>query len=139
MLHSTRVKGRLENLEEDPLMEHMSRQLGEALVANSILLSKMRKEKELANKEVLQTAELKCQVIGLILEVEKLRRTHQETKALLFGKFQEALGLYARNNDLRTEVERLRGELPDRDEEMARQKEEWSKRMNSSKRPRMSL
>jgi len=42
----------------------------------------------------------------------------------LFGKFQEALGLYARNNYLRTEVEKLKGELASRDEEMAKQKEE---------------
>ena len=101
-------------------MEHMSRQLGEGLVANCLLLSKMRKTKELANKEVLHTVELKRQVTGLTLEVEELRISHQETKALLFGKSQEALGLYARNNDLRTKVERLKGELADRDEKMAR-------------------
>jgi len=40
-------------------MKHMSRQLGEALVANCLLLSKMQKAKERANKEVLQTVELK--------------------------------------------------------------------------------
>jgi len=89
MLHSGIVKERLENLEEVPLMEHMSRQLGESLVAISLLLSKMRKAKELANQEVLQTAELKRRVTELSLEVEELRRTHQETKALLFGKSQE--------------------------------------------------
>jgi len=97
-------------------MEHMSRQLGESLVANNLLLSKMRRVKELANQEVLQTAELKRRVTGLTLEVEELRRTGWETKALLFGKSQEALGLYARNNDLRTKVERLKGELASRDE-----------------------
>ena len=124
MLFSTKVKGRLESLEEDLLMEHMSRQLGEALVANCLLLSKMRKAKEMANKEVLQTVELKRQVTGLTLEVEELRRTSQETKVLLFGKSQEALRLYVKNNDLYIKVEKLKGELVSRDEEVARQKEE---------------
>jgi len=34
------------------------------------------------------------------------------------------LGLYARNSDLRTEVDRLKGELASRDEELAKQKDE---------------
>jgi len=123
MLLSAKVKGRLGNLEEDPLMEHMLRQLGKALVANCLLLSKMRKVKELVKKKALQAVGLKRQVTGHTLEVEELRRTQQETKALLFGKSQEALGLYARNNNLRTEVERLEGELIGRDEDMAKLKE----------------
>ena len=53
---------------------------------------------------------------------------HQEIKALLFGKSQEALGLYARNNDLHTEVEKLNGEMDGRDEEVARQKEELAQK-----------
>jgi len=86
MFLSTKVKGILENLKEDPLMEHMTRKLWESLVTNCLLLSKLRKAKELANEEVLQAVGLKRQVSGLTLEVEELRRTHQETKALLFGK-----------------------------------------------------
>jgi len=58
-------------LEEDPLVEHMSRQQGEALVATGLLLSNMRKAKELANQEVLQTTELKRQITRLTLEVEE--------------------------------------------------------------------
>jgi len=57
-----------------------------------------------------------------------LRRVRQETKALLFGKSQEALGLYARNNDLRTEVEKLKEELAEIDEEVARLKEELAQK-----------
>jgi len=56
--------------------------------------------------------------------VEELRKVHQENKALLFGKSQEALGLYARNNDLRTKMEKLKEELAKRDEEVGRQKDE---------------
>ena len=83
MLLSAKVKWRLENWEEDPLMEHMSRQLGEALVVNYLLLSKMWKAKELANEKALQNVGLKRQVTRLTLEVEELRRTSQETNALL--------------------------------------------------------
>ena len=42
----------------------------------------------------------------------------------MFGKSQKVLGLYARNNDLRTEVEKLKEELAGRDEKVARQKDE---------------
>jgi len=62
------------------------------------------------------------------LEVEELWKVHQETKALLFRKSQEAMGLYARNNNPRTEVEKLKGELAGRDEEVARQKEELAQK-----------
>jgi len=54
MLRSTRVKEMLESLEDDSLMEHISRKLGETLVANNLLLAKMWRVKELANEEVLQ-------------------------------------------------------------------------------------
>jgi len=101
VLHSTRIKERLENLEEDPLLKHVSRQLGETLVRTSLLLSKMRRAKELASQEVLQATELKRRVTGLTLKVEELRKADRETKGLLFEKSQETLRLYARNGDLR--------------------------------------
>jgi len=104
-------------------MEHTTRQLGETLVANCLLLSKLWKAKELAKEKFLQVASLKRQVTKLTLEVEELRKVHQETKALLFGKSQEVLGIYVKNNDLRTEVENLKEELAKRNEEVARQKE----------------
>lgn len=85
MLLSSKVRGRLENLEESPLMEHPTRQLGETLVANFFLLSKLWKSKELAKDEALQAAGLKRQVTELTLEVEELQKVHQKTKALLFG------------------------------------------------------
>jgi len=59
-------------MEEGPLMEHATRQLGETLVANYLLLSKLWKAKELAKEEVVQATELKRQVSGLTLEVEEL-------------------------------------------------------------------
>jgi len=46
----------------------------------------MWKVKELANEDALQTVGLKRKITELTLEVEELRRTSQETKALLFGK-----------------------------------------------------
>jgi len=55
--------------------------------------------------------------------MEELRKTDRETKALLFEKSHEALRLYARNNDFRTEVDWLKRELASKDEEMAQQKE----------------
>jgi len=40
-LQSFRTQERLENLEDDPLLEHVSRHLGETLVGSSLVLSKM--------------------------------------------------------------------------------------------------
>jgi len=86
VFHSTRTKERLDNLEEDPLLEHVPRQLGETLVGTSLLLSKMQRAKEMASQEALQTTKLKCRMIGLTLEVEELHKTDRETKSLLFEK-----------------------------------------------------
>jgi len=124
VLHSTQTKERLENLEEDPLLEHVSRQLGETLVGINLLLSMMQRAKEMANQETLQTTELKRRVTGLTLEVEELRKIDRETKAILFEKSQETLRLYSRNDDLRTEVDGLKKELTSRDGEMAQLKED---------------
>jgi len=74
MLNSTRVKERLENLEEDSLTEHMSRQLGESLVAHNLLLSRVRRAKELLNQEVLQSTELKRRVTGLTQRWRSFKR-----------------------------------------------------------------
>jgi len=62
MMLCSKIKGRLESLEEGPLMEHATRKLGETLVANCFLLSKLWKAKELAKEEALQVVGLKRQV-----------------------------------------------------------------------------
>jgi len=66
-------------------------------------------------------------VTGLTLEVEELRKANRETKGLLFEKSQKTLRIYARNSDLRTEVECLKKELGGKDEEMAEVKETLAK------------
>jgi len=130
VLHSTQIKERLEKFEDDPLLEHVSRQLGETLVGTNLLLSKMRKAKELASQEVLQATKLKFRVTGLTLDVEELRKADRETKGLLFEKSQETLRLYSRNGDLRTEVDGLKKELANRDEEMVRKDELFQQTKN---------
>ena len=72
----------------------------------------------MTNQEVFQSTKLKRRVIELTLEVEELRKADRETKGLLFEKSQETLRLYARNDDLRIEVNGLKKELASRDEEM---------------------
>jgi len=66
-------------------------------------------------------------VRGLVLEVDELRQADQETKRLLFEKSQETLRIYARNNDLCTEMDSLKKELGSKDEEMAQAKEALAK------------
>ncbi|KAK7331529.1 hypothetical protein VNO80_31206 [Phaseolus coccineus] len=65
---------------------------------------------------------------GLTLEVAKLRKPDKETKDLLFAKSQEALRLYARNNDLRLSVKDLKKELGGKDKAMAQVAEELGQR-----------
>ena len=59
----------------------------------------------------------------MILEMAELRKSHQETKKLLFEKSQETLRIYARNTDLQAEVDDLTEKLGSRDEEVAHLKE----------------
>jgi len=105
-------------LEDDPLLEHVSRHLGETLVGSSLLLSKMQRLREAASKKVLQTKELKRHETGMILEMAELRKSDQETKKLLFEKSQENLRIYSRSTNLRAEVEGLTEKLGSRDEEV---------------------
>ena len=63
-------------MEDDPLLEHVSRHLAETLV---------------------RSKELKLRENGMILKIAELRKSDQETKKLLFEKSQETLRIYARN------------------------------------------
>jgi len=56
-LHSFQTQARLESLEEDPLLDHVSRHLGEILVGSNLLLSNMQKARE---EDILEITELKC-------------------------------------------------------------------------------
>jgi len=58
------------------------------------------------------------EVLKATEQVGELQMTCQETKVLLTKKSKEALGLSTRNAELHAEVERLRGELAQREEEL---------------------
>jgi len=118
-LQSFQTQERLGNLEDDALLDHVSRQLGETLVGSSLLQSKMQKLKEIASQDALQAKELKRCETGMILEMAEHRKTDQETKKLLFKKSQETLRIYARNTDLRAEVDDLTEKHDSKDVEVA--------------------
>jgi len=80
-------------MEEDPILEHASKCLGDILVASSLTLIKMQKLKETASQDVLQIKELKHCKTTLYLEELDLRKSELASKKLLFEKSQEALGL----------------------------------------------
>jgi len=127
VLQSTRTKERLEGLKKVPLLEHVSRQLGETLVGSNLLLSRMRRARELASQKILQSMELKRRLTGLALKVDELCKIDRETKNLLFEKSEETLRLYVRNGDLQAEVDGPKEKLGSRDEEMTQMKEELTK------------
>ena len=114
-------------MEDDPLLEHVSRHLGETLVGASLLLSKMQKLREAAGQDTLEAKELKRRETGMILEMAELRKSDQETKKLLFEKSQETLRIHARNTNLRAEVDGLKETLGNRDEEVVQLKEKSAK------------
>ena len=68
-------KEKLESLEEDQLVEQVVRQLGQALSANCLVISKLRGWKGSAKEESHKVAELSRQVDGLKQETTKL---HEE-------------------------------------------------------------
>jgi len=88
--------------------------LGETLVGSNLLLSKLQKLREAAGQDALQSKDLKRRETGMIFEMAELRKSDQETKKLLFEKSQETLRIYARNIDLRNEVDGLKETLDNR-------------------------
>jgi len=111
-------------MEEDPLLEHASKYLGETLVASNIILSKMQKQKEAASQDALHVKELTRREIGRILEMAEFCKSDLATKKLLFEKSQKTLGLYAKNTDLRVDVNDLTGKLGSWEAEVVQLKEE---------------
>jgi len=111
-------------MEEDPLLEHASKCLEDILVASNLTLSKMQKLKKVANQDALQIKELTCRETGKILEMAELRKSDLATKKLLFEKSQETLSLYAKNTDLRADVDDLMGKLGSKEAEVDQLKEE---------------
>ena len=75
--------------------------------------------KEAAGQDALQAKELKRRETSMILEMAELRKSDQEIKKLLFEKSQETLRIYAKNTDLRAEVDGLKEMLGNRDAEVA--------------------
>jgi len=84
-------------MEEDPLLQHASKCLGDILVTSSLTFSRMRKMREAASQKALQVRELKRRGTTLYLEVVDLRKFELATKKLLFKKSQESLGLTPRS------------------------------------------
>ncbi|KAK7382596.1 hypothetical protein VNO80_01518 [Phaseolus coccineus] len=85
-----RTVGKLNVLEEDRLIEQTSRKLGQALAANCLVLSRLRRWKDAAKEEADKAAEL-------AQRVKDLHSSHHETKVLLIVKSKEALDLFAKN------------------------------------------
>ena len=128
ILLSAKAKEKLESLEEDQPVEQAVRQLGQALAANCLAISKMRGWKGSAKEESHKVVELSQQVEGLKQEtarlLEELQRTQEEAMTLLTENSKEALELSNKNTELQAEVERLKGELTKKDEELIRKGEE---------------
>jgi len=89
------AKVEMDSLREDQLVGQTMRQLGQALDASNLAFSKLMRGKASAEEEVLIVTD---RVRELLTEISK-----------------EALGLSARNVELHAEVERLRGELAQRE------------------------
>ncbi|KAK7364594.1 hypothetical protein VNO80_13331 [Phaseolus coccineus] len=81
-----------------------ARQIGQALAANCLAISKLRRWKGSAKEGTLKSAELSQRVGGLEQEVarlhEELQRSQQEAKALVAEKSKEALALSDKNTEL---------------------------------------
>jgi len=74
-LQSFQNQERLENMEEDPLLEHASKCLGDILVASSLTLFRMQKARKAASQEALEVKDLKRLETALYLEAADLRQS----------------------------------------------------------------
>ena len=96
-LLSVQSKEKLESLEEDQLVEQAVRQLGHALVASCLAISKLRGWKCSTKEETHKVVKLSRQMDGLKHETtklnEKLQQTQEESRVLLTKKSKEALEL----------------------------------------------
>jgi len=126
-LLSTQAKEKLESLEEDQLVEQAVRQLGQALAANCLAISKLRGWQGSAKKESDKVVKLSRQVDGLQHESSKLHQEQEESRALLIEKSKEALNLSTKNAKLQAEVENLKEELAKRGEELIQMDEKLEK------------
>jgi len=78
----------MKNMEEDPLLEHTSKCLGDILVASSLTLSRiqMQKLRETTSQDVLQIKKFKRRETVFYLEASDLHKSELATKKILFEK-----------------------------------------------------
>jgi len=114
-------------LEEDQLVEQAVRQLGQALAANCLAISKLTGCKGSAKEETHKVVELSQQVGRLQQETEELQRSQQEAKALLTEKSNEVLQMSNKNAELQAEVERLKEELAKRGKKLVQKDDKLEK------------
>jgi len=79
-------------MEEDPLLEHASKCLGDILIASNVTLSRMQKLRGAVSQDTLQVKELKRRETALYLYAADLHKFDLATKKILFEKSEEALG-----------------------------------------------
>ncbi|KAK7382550.1 hypothetical protein VNO80_01436 [Phaseolus coccineus] len=105
--------------------------MGQALAANCLAISKLRRWKVSAKEEALKAARLSQRVGGLEQEVtglqKELQRSQEEAKALLTEYSKEALALSDKNAKLQAEEERLKEDLAKKGEELAQKDEQMEK------------
>ena len=132
-LLSNKGKEKFMSLEEDRLVQDTMRQLGQALAASCLVVTKFKQLRGSADKKSHEVAELHQRVENLHgelqretvkLQEELLQSKHlqQEVEALLNEKSKEVLSLSEERTKLLAEVERLKEELAQKDEELAKEK-----------------
>jgi len=89
-------------------VEQATTQLGQALTAHFLAVSKLRGWKNSAKEESQKAVELTWHVVGLEYEASKFDQAQEESRALLIEKSKETLDLYNKNAKLQAKVERLK-------------------------------
>ena len=122
-----KAKEKLIDIKEDRLVGEAVRQLGQGFSTSCLAIFKLKRWKGSTENKSLKVTQLLQQVEDLKQRTtklqEELQQSHQEAKVLLTEKSKEALDLSDKNATLLVEVDKLKEELAQKDEELVKKRE----------------
>ena len=112
-------------LEEDRLVHETRRQMGQALVASYLVATKLKNWRGSTGQKAHEIAKLHKGMESLQEELKQSNLLRQDVEALLTEKAKETMSLTEEREKHLAKVEKLKGELAQKDEDLAKEKESF--------------